>query len=96
MARPWRKLGCSVAEILTFREGPFWIAAWARYDIVAQGSTELEASDRLLRSIAATAIIYAKHGEPPFATTPTPSERTLARWRAAHALAHGESGGRHG
>lgn len=74
-------------EFYTFREGSAWICAWRRFDIVAQGSTEEEACERMLRSIAAHAIDCAIDGIS-FSSHPKPTPELLDAWRCAHERTH--------
>lgn len=39
-------------EVYTFKEGKHWIACWRRFDIIAQGDTEKDAVEKLIKTIA--------------------------------------------
>ncbi len=72
------------AEVLTFTEGSAWVAVWVRFDLVAQGKTEKEACERLVRTIAAQAILDAEAGNlKTFGSCPKPSLALVRRWRKA-------------
>jgi hypothetical protein len=73
-------------EILFFREGEHWIAAWRRYDMVAQGKTREEAYQSFCRIIVAQCLLDAAEGRLPFSDVPLPPPEVLARWEAAAAL----------
>ena len=75
-------------EILTFTEGDAWIAGWTRYDIVAQGNTEVEAVDRLFQGIAGQCIIEAMHGERPLENAKPPPEHVLECWKKSYQESH--------
>lgn|GEM_PF-2319831 len=85
-----RKVECLVGrEILTFREGDVWVAVWVRFDLLAQGDTEREAVQRLVRTIAHQAIADAERGDlNSFGSAPPVSRELLRRWRGAHARSH--------
>jgi len=74
-------------EILTFKEGDLWVAAWIRRDFVGQGSSEHLAVDRLLRTIALTAILNTEEGKEPIDDLAPPPER-LAYYHRAHGAEH--------
>jgi len=76
-------------EILTFREGETWIAAWRRFDVVAQGPSEREAYDRLIRTIAHQAIADAANRNlRSFGSAPPVKPTLLRHWRYSHRIAH--------
>jgi hypothetical protein len=76
-------------EIYTFREGKSWIAAWVRFDLVAQGATEREAVDVLMRTIACQAIWDAIDGNlTTFGSARKPTRALLQRWRRSHLQTH--------
>ena len=71
------------SEVLTFREGKSWIAAWTRFDILTQGPTEKIAFERLLRTIACEVLFRASDGESVvLGNCPKPPEEVVASWRA--------------
>jgi hypothetical protein len=89
MARKARKPPIVGNEIFTFREGKMWIAAWRRFDLVAQGKTEREACERLLRQIAFQAIWDAVDGNLKEFGSCKPSPAALVtRWIRSHNQAH--------
>jgi len=72
-------------EVFLFREGSMWIAAWRRFDLVAQGRTKSGALDRLLRLIAAQAMNDAADGNlESFGTCKRPPPELLERWGREH------------
>lgn len=74
----------SEEEIVTFKEGKSWIAAWSRFDLVAQGKTKREAVTRLVNQIAWTAITDAYMGNlKTFGSAKPVSKALLKRWREA-------------
>jgi hypothetical protein len=76
-------------EVFTFREGKMWIAAWRRFDIVAQGKTSKEALTRLLHTIAIQAVCDAKEGRlKTFGSCPTVPANLVAKWRRSHNATH--------
>jgi hypothetical protein len=76
-------------EILTFKEGDVWIAAWSRFDILAQGPTELEACERLIRSIAVQVIFDAQDGKlRKLGSCPKVPRDLLKRYKQAHNFQH--------
>lgn len=75
-------------EIFTFKDGVFWIAAWRRYDIVEQGSTEIDAINRLWRAIANHALSDAAEGLIPLSTCPQPPAEVIATWEENHKRCH--------
>jgi hypothetical protein len=76
-------------EIYTFRGQAGWIAAWKRFDIVAQGATEHEAFSKLIRTIALQAVVEAESGNlKTFGSCRAPSAEVLQRWVREHYRAH--------
>jgi hypothetical protein len=75
-------------DIFTFRDGQMWIAAWRYYDMVAQGDTEDEATERLLYTMGAQCMWDAMDGNKPFENVPTPPPDVLADWERRHREAH--------
>lgn len=79
-----------LTEIFTFREGKMWIAAWRRFDVLAQGKTERVAIDRLIRSIAHQAIYDAIDGNlSSFGSAKPVPAKLLDEWQLAHVRTHG-------
>jgi hypothetical protein len=75
-------------EILTFFDKVAWVACWIRYDIVAQGETEKQAVDRLLRAISYHCIYDAKRPRALLKEVPKPSPKLVDEWKRRHELAH--------
>jgi len=75
-------------EVLTFREGAMWIAAWRRFDVVAQGETEAEAVNRLLRTMGSQCLCDAMDGRRPFEGVAAPPVDVVAGWEAKHQAEH--------
>jgi len=67
-------------ELFTFPEEGMWIAAWRRRDVVAQGATEREAFERLIRTIAWQTILDAETGS----ECPVPAPEVVAEWERRH------------
>jgi hypothetical protein len=75
-------------DVYTFPSGDQWIAAWRHYDVVTQGKTEREASERLLRSLGAQCLWDAMDGRRPFENVSPPPPDVLADWERRHREAH--------
>jgi hypothetical protein len=77
MAKPTKRS----IEIYTFKEGTHWIAAWRRFDLVAQGDTAVGAIEMLQKVIANTAIWAAIDGNlPTFGNCSPPPEGVRKQW----------------
>jgi hypothetical protein len=74
-------------EILTWKEKDTWIAAWRRYDVVAMGQSEEQATNRLLQAIAWQAIMDAESNNVPFANIAIHPD-VVAEWDTLHLRAH--------
>jgi len=81
----------SFNEVFTFREGDAWIAAWRSYNIVAQGSSERIALQRLCMSIAAHVLWDTHDGRAPLSNCPKPSDELIVKWAIEHAASHPRS-----
>lgn len=74
-------------EILTWKEGSSWIAAWVRRDFLAQGPTEGIAVDRLIRMVAVQWILSEMRNESPTDVS-KPSQELIDKWTALHKEFH--------
>ena len=74
-------------EVFTFVEGEgehaMWVACWRRFDVVAQGKTEREAYQSLIRTIAGQAMVDAEQ---------RPSVETWRRSGVTSGLDYGRTG----
>src|SRR5208337_4685315 len=86
-AKPKRAIVGS--EVYTWKEGKMWLAAWRRFDLVAQGRNEREAFDRLIQAIAFQAIFDAEDGKlKSYGSCQPVSEVLLRKWKRWHKLTH--------
>ncbi len=79
-------------EVLTWEErageATVWIAARIRRDEVAQGNTEQQAIERLLRAIACQCIVDAAEGKQLFEGIDPPPDRLVRAWRSLCGACH--------
>jgi hypothetical protein len=75
-------------EILTFRDGQSWIAAWRRRDLMAQGPTERVAMERLFNTLLAQLTLDHEDGRAPFEGVNHVPAKLLTQWEKRHAECH--------
>jgi len=75
-------------QILTFREGSGWIAAWRHYDLVAAGKTKNEARAKLFRAMSSHCYWDGVDGRKPFENVLPPPQEVLADWERQHRAEH--------